>query len=448
MDTSSQLESSISVEPELNPLVAIPYASGVYSLAFTRGWKWMFTGGEDGFVRKFDFHGSVEGRAQLTVAQRHALADSIHFNGVLCSYWENETPVHNGEPGHISPVYSLAAGSEGRWLLSGHDSGAITLQSLRSCEGAVQWLFQGHTSTVSSLLLQEEEKKFLSASWDSTVREWDLDRGNCKRVFGRMSGQVSAIEYRHESSEVVEVEVMGDNDEEEEEAGGEGSDVDSLFSEEEDEEKNKDKDNEDSEKESSSGKVVVPPAPATRTLSSRDIFLVATIDGTVSVWDGRDGGSVSRPVLELALRPTSGPWCMSACWSTTGTRIFAGRRNCTVDEYDIRSPGKVERTLKFPLGSGPVSCVQPLDEKHLLCASHDNIRLYDLAASSNSSGSSSGNDGDSGGSRVPFTIVPGHSGGMVSALAVDPQGRFVVAASGNRGWAGRHAEYVYVYEKQ
>lgn len=440
MDKQSQ-ETALAIEPELNPIVAIPYATGVYSIAFTRGWKWMFTGGEDGFVRKFDFHGSVEGRAQLTVAQRHALADSIQFNGLLCSYWENETPVHRGEPGHISPVYSIAAGSEGRWILTGHDSGAITLQTVRSCEGAVQWFFDGHNSAVSSLVLQEVDKKFLSGSWDSTVREWDLDRGECRRVFGRMSGQISAIEYRPESSEVVEVEVKPDEPEVNE---GGSDDVDSLFSEEEeDEEDGKETKGEDDDPSAAITAATTTKVPEMRSLTSRDIFLVATIDGTVGVWDGRVGGSASRPVVEFAQRAVSGPWCMSACWSTLGTSIFAGRRNCTVEEYDIRAPNTVQRTLKFPSGSGPVSCVQPLDSKHLLCASHDNIRLYDLATSN-----SGGGGGESGDGRVPFTIVPGHSGGMVSAMAVDPNGRFVVAASGNRGWAGRHAEYVYVYEVQ
>ena len=37
-------------------------------------------------------------------------------------------------------------------------------------------------------------------------------------------------------------------------------------------------------------------------------------------------------------------------------------------------------------------------------------------------------------STVPFTIVPGHRGGVLSAIYLDPACRFMLSASGNRGW--------------
>lgn len=39
--------------------------------------KWLFTGGEDGFVRKFDIVASLNGESNLTGVQRHGLPDSI-----------------------------------------------------------------------------------------------------------------------------------------------------------------------------------------------------------------------------------------------------------------------------------------------------------------------------------------------------------------------------------
>ncbi|GME99486.1 unnamed protein product [[Candida] boidinii] len=78
---------------DIVPFVAIPYASPVHSIELTKGPKILFTGGEDGFIRKFDFVSSIEGRAPLTVAQRHQLVDSIANGGMLLSYWENEQPM-------------------------------------------------------------------------------------------------------------------------------------------------------------------------------------------------------------------------------------------------------------------------------------------------------------------------------------------------------------------
>lgn len=45
-------------------------------------------------------------------------------------------------------------------------------------------------------------------------------------------------------------------------------------------------------------------------------------------------------------------------------------------------------------------------------------------------------------------IVPGHNGGVLSDMYVDPTSRFIVSASGNRGWQGKAADYVFIYEIQ
>lgn len=44
-------------------------------------------------------------------------------------------------------------------------------------------------------------------------------------------------------------------------------------------------------------------------------------------------------------------------------------------------------------------------------------------------------------------IIPGHHGGILSALYVDETGRFMVSASGNRGWGhANFTESVLIYE--
>ena len=56
-------------EFDIIPQVAIPYTSQCHSLAFTEGPKWILTGGEDGFIRKYDFIASIQGKSPLTMAQ-------------------------------------------------------------------------------------------------------------------------------------------------------------------------------------------------------------------------------------------------------------------------------------------------------------------------------------------------------------------------------------------
>ncbi|OIW30718.1 WD40 repeat-like protein [Coniochaeta ligniaria NRRL 30616] len=170
--------------------------------------------------------------------------------------------------------------------------------------------------------------------------------------------------------------------------------------------------------------------------TSTSTFFSASIDGTIRIWDRR----VRDPVARIGNRPGIPPWCMGACWSPDGNWIYAGRRNGTVEEFSIhkaRSGWAPERVLKFPNGSGPVSCVRPMPNgRHLVCASHDILRLYDLRDMSAFKGSS-----------VPFLIIPGPPrAGVISSLYIDPTARFMLSAAGTRGWEGSSTEVLIGYE--
>lgn len=71
----------------------------------------------------------------------------------------------------------------------------------------------------------------------------------------------------------------------------------------------------------------------------------------------------------------------------------------------------------------------------LRSASQDILRIYDLSASSKQHRGA-----------VPFTIVPGHRGGVISAIHVDPSCRFMLSSAGNRGWEGGGTEVLLGYE--
>ena len=50
----------------------------------------MFSGGADGYIRKYNWVETANGRLMLTVAQRHPFVENVVKAGVLSSYWENE----------------------------------------------------------------------------------------------------------------------------------------------------------------------------------------------------------------------------------------------------------------------------------------------------------------------------------------------------------------------
>lgn len=208
---------------DIVPTIAAPHSTSINTITATPDMRWVFSGGGDGWIRKFNWIDTVNAKSMLTVAQRHPFVDSVTKAGVLMSYWENEEPSGKNlqaqmlvallmlsdvvsepkgpeEALPLSPVYSLAVHPQALWLLSGTEVGAINLQSIRHEEGKrITSLFK-HNSAVSVMSLLQDNKTLLSGSWDKTILEWDLHTGQVKRDFLGSRGQISAIEIRPSSS--------------------------------------------------------------------------------------------------------------------------------------------------------------------------------------------------------------------------------------------------------
>ncbi|KAH9951464.1 WD40 repeat-like protein [Amylocystis lapponica] len=187
--------------------------------------------------------------------------------------------------------------------------------------------------------------------------------------------------------------------------------------------------------------------PASYMSFSPNVIMTAYIDGQIVLWDTRvhsPGTGVGR----LWMSEKTPPWCLSACWSADGGQIYAGRRNGTVDIFDVRQTGRTSsqtprilKILRNPISSGVVSCVVAFpDGRHLACASNDNIRLWNVADAGEPDASGKMKSG------VQFKIIPGHHGGYISQMLVDPAARFLVTASSNRGWHGESTRTVFVHE--
>ena len=190
------------------------------------------------------------------------------------------------------------------------------------------------------------------------------------------------------------------------------------------------------------------PSATDATSVADSVFLAASTDGSIRVWDKR------QPMAIAKITPRNvPPWCMAACWSPDGNFIYAGRRNGTVEEFSLHKGLRgAERSFKLPSGSGPVSAVRAMPNgRHLvwsvspafsndyvlttISASYDILRLYDLQQQQTFKHST-----------VPFLIVPGHRTGVISQLYIDPTCRYMISTAGNRGWEGSSTEVLLGYE--
>ncbi|KAI0736755.1 WD40 repeat-like protein, partial [Fomitopsis betulina] len=472
-------------------ICAIPHPVPTHSLAASACMTHLLTGSDDGYVRDYDIFSAVNGKMFLTAPQRHhcGVMEGLMKAGQIRCWWDNPAPVDGPVPPEepvLCPVYSLAMHSDALWALAGSDRGHINLCTVRHDPGRLMYVMRGHNGRpVSGLSLQHDEMGFFSAGWDGSALQWDLNTGQCVREFTAHGAQLTAIAVRpvvrqydghHWSSPTVRPQPLPAEIVQpaqaapalnapfkfEEDAKSEAS-YDPLF----------DEPDADGEPDEPHQKPAHPPAPrlafpgahaqetgrsapaprnappvldsAMYSAFSPDVLMTASIDGQVLLWDTR----VNAPgygVGRLWMSERTPPWCVSACWSADGAQIYAGRRNGTVDVWDVRQTGqpgtpRILKTLRNPVSSGVVSCVVAFpDGRHLACASNDNIRLWNVAEAGEPDASGKMKSG------VQFKIIPGHHGGFISHMLVDPAARFLVSASSNRGWHGESTRTVFVHE--
>jgi transcriptional activator SPT8 len=266
----------------------------------------LFTGGDDGFIRKFDMYASINGESMLTGVQKHGLVDTISRGGSLVSAWECvlaeppkpvqesaiQQPVEPQED-KISPVYSIDVHSEGIWCIVGTEAGPIHLYTVRHQEGKLIHTFRGHKDIVSVLKIAPNELTFLSGSWDKTIKLWDLNTGEVLKHYKDSKTQIMDIQFH-------------------------------------------------------------PLNP--------NQFLACSFDGIVYVYDITKKDPIATLKSSISQSP---PWSLSSCWSTDGTRIYVGRRNSTVSEIDLAQQISL-RTFVLPNGSGPVFHVQIMDDRYIV----------------------------------------------------------------------------------
>ncbi|KAF9265443.1 WD40 repeat-like protein [Marasmius fiardii PR-910] len=441
----------------------------------------LLTGSDDGYIRDYDIFTALNGKNFLTAPQRHhsGVVEGIMKAAQIRFWWENPYPLTPGIEIEraLAPVYSLAMQSDALWTLAGTDTGPINLFTVRHEPGRVCHTLLGHRGAVSSMSVDHDEKGVFSAGWDGEAIQWDLNTGQNVRKFTAHGSQLTYIAVRPTDAVYTETgspisvnpeldELVGDNihsqpstnptSQIDMDAKSDAS-HDSLFDEDDANESNQTTSGAATTsilKASASQRSAVPvPKGAPPLLDtdryktfSPDILMTVAIDGQIMLWDKRVH-SPGQGVGRLGLSDKTPPWCLSACWSADGSQIYAGRRNGAVEVYDMRQIGRTGpfgtprllKTLRNPQSSGVVSCVVALpDNRHIACASIDNIRLWNVADAVEAD--------TSGRTRIQFKIIPGHHGGYISQMVVDPGARFLVSSSSNRGWHGDSTKTVFVHD--
>ncbi|KAF8197442.1 WD40-repeat-containing domain protein [Pholiota molesta] len=435
----------------IEAICAIPHPVPTHALASSACMTHLLTGSDDGYIRDYDIFAAVNSKNFLTAPQRHhaGVVEGLMKSGQLRFWWENPTFHDTNRPGLLSveeepglaPVYSLAMQSDALWALAGTiiaQAGYINLFTLRHEPGRLCHVMNTHhRSPISALCLDYDEKGFFSAGWDGVAIQWDLNTGQNVRNFTAHHAQLTGVSLRpmgsyytppagpiYNASQLTQQSAIQTQTE----SSGHGhrtdarsdASFDPLFDDVPEDMMQTPAPTESKLAMPGSSNVQQPPMPREPVAStipppkgapplidpvgyqsySSDILMTTFIDGQVILWDRRVQNN-GRGVGRLWMNEKTPPWCLSACWSADGAQIYAGRRNGTVDVWDVRV-----------LGQSVAESVEDSKTK----------------------------------SGVQFKIVPGHHGGYISQMLVDPGARFLVSASSNRGLHGDSTRTVFVHD--
>ncbi|MBX2901152.1 MAG: caspase family protein [Cyclobacteriaceae bacterium] len=162
--------------------------------------KKLITGGGDGALILWN---AEKGDTIFTIKSYQQPVFDVHFNSdetqILSSSWDGTVKIHDVKTGKRLQYFELKEGSAYVSLFSKNDLYVFTatlgdntdkLQMREVDSKKIVRTFEGHTDVIASLVQSRDGKKLLSASWDGTIRLWDVATGLAEKKFTGHKGAV------------------------------------------------------------------------------------------------------------------------------------------------------------------------------------------------------------------------------------------------------------------
>lgn len=167
---------------------------------YSRDGKKLLTGGGDGTIMLWN---AEKGDTILSIKSYDVPIFDIHFNNdetqILSSSWDGTLKIHEVATGKRLHLFKLDEGSAYQSQYSRNNlyvftatlsEGPDRLQMREIDTKKIVRTFEGHTETISSLQLSQDGRRLLTASWDGSIRLWDIATGLMERKFTGTRGAV------------------------------------------------------------------------------------------------------------------------------------------------------------------------------------------------------------------------------------------------------------------
>jgi len=281
-------------------------------------------------------------------------------------------PLERTLAGHNGGVMAMAVMPDGKGLVSASYDQTLKVWDLE--QGEEERTLAGHSGGVNAVAVTADGKRAVSGSADKTLKVWDLERGEEERMLVGHSSGVDAVAVTADGKRAVSGSADGtvkvwdvEGGEEERTLAGHSGGVDAVAV-------------------TADGKWAVS----------------ASEDGTLKVWD-LERGEEERTLVGHT------DYVRAVAVTADGKRAVSGSYDQTLKVWDLER-GEQERTLAYHSGWVNVVVVTA-DGKRAVSGSHDgSIQVWDLERG-----------------EEEQTLV-GHSGG-VNAVAVTADGKRAVSAS-------------------
>jgi len=177
------------------------HLGAIRSIAFSPDGSKVATGSEDGSIRIWN---AADGKpvARLVIGVGIYGLTFLPGGQYLCAAARNgcvyRAPLQGGRNkyfrGRRGYVRAVASVDRKDRVLSAGDGGRIILHNFAAGKKALRY-FAGHRGGVLTLAVASGGKRFLSGGRDGTIREWDLESGECKQSWIAHAGCVQSVAY-------------------------------------------------------------------------------------------------------------------------------------------------------------------------------------------------------------------------------------------------------------